>query len=70
MCSSSRVHLVLSVCVCLCAENDSKRSEDAIESVSDDEDELVGDAGEWAGINRCVNTIVARCTGWHAALIT
>ena len=39
-------------CVCCLAENDQKRSEDALESVSDDEDELIGDAGEWAGINR------------------
>jgi len=40
--------------MCRLAESEQKKSEDALESVSDDEDELIGDAGEWAGINRCL----------------
>ena len=66
VCSTYLLHsLPMCVCVCVCVcviENDSKRSEDAIESVSDDEDELVGDAGEWAGINRWVAPIYLALT--------
>ena len=32
-------------------EAEAKKAEEILESVSDDEDELIGDAGEWAGIN-------------------